>query len=416
MTLNEILLTVNELSHQDKLRLIHFLLLAVAKEEGCNLETSDTENTVGNKSMIFHAYTVINSDGVGYWIKDNARAEIVSCFTYFCTFGYATTGGGIIRALNGNNSYGKYGAYSQGFDATETPLTGNIYGDLINVTAGTVSGGFSNGDTITGNTSGATAIIVNSQINGDKLYVKRLTPNTFLGSEVITSNAGGLATLTSTGNALGQQGFILVANSFVSAPLPGSSIQISGDNVSYIIQSTSGTYLDANSAITIVLTQEKPTRSPEGTGLTIRRKYSQARLTGHDFLNIGTGNVYTTNYPGVPIVPTAQGNEVVEEFPGRVFYVSTDQDGNFRVGDYFRVDQATGTATLNASAFNLAGLTSLRLGSIGAQLGETINEFSSDTTLGGSSNQAVPTEFAVKSYVDNKFNSLSVALSVALSL
>lgn len=46
MTLNEILPTVNKLSHQDKLRLIHFLLLAVAKEEGCNLETSDTENTL----------------------------------------------------------------------------------------------------------------------------------------------------------------------------------------------------------------------------------------------------------------------------------------------------------------------------------------------------------------------------------
>jgi hypothetical protein len=38
MPLSELLPTVNLLSHQDKLRLIHFLLLAVAKEEGCNLE------------------------------------------------------------------------------------------------------------------------------------------------------------------------------------------------------------------------------------------------------------------------------------------------------------------------------------------------------------------------------------------
>lgn len=49
MTLSEILSTVNELSHQDKLRLIHFLLLAVAKEEGCSLETSDAENIVLNQ-------------------------------------------------------------------------------------------------------------------------------------------------------------------------------------------------------------------------------------------------------------------------------------------------------------------------------------------------------------------------------
>jgi hypothetical protein len=38
MPLSELLPTVDLLSHQDKLRLIHFLLLAVAKEEGCSLE------------------------------------------------------------------------------------------------------------------------------------------------------------------------------------------------------------------------------------------------------------------------------------------------------------------------------------------------------------------------------------------
>ncbi|MGI0493012.1 hypothetical protein ACN4EG_14615 [Alkalinema pantanalense CENA528] len=50
MSLSELLPTVDQLSHQDKLRLIHFLLLAVAKEEGCNLEptkvVSNLENTL----------------------------------------------------------------------------------------------------------------------------------------------------------------------------------------------------------------------------------------------------------------------------------------------------------------------------------------------------------------------------------
>jgi hypothetical protein len=113
--------------------------------------------------------------------------------------------------------------------------------------------------------------------------------------------------------------------------------------------------------------------------------------------------------------PTLQVNEIVENLPGRVFYVSTDQDGNFRVGDFFKVDQATGRATLNANAFDLSGLTSLRLGSIGAQIGEQINEFSADGTLSGNSNLAVPTEQAVKTYVDQSINSLSVAFSIALA-
>jgi len=49
MSLSELLPTVNQLSRQDKLRLIHFLLLAVAKEEGCSLEPTrepDPENVL----------------------------------------------------------------------------------------------------------------------------------------------------------------------------------------------------------------------------------------------------------------------------------------------------------------------------------------------------------------------------------
>jgi len=183
-------------------------------------------------------------------------------------------------------------------------------------------------------------------------------------------------------------------------PEPGGSVSLSDDSISYVIQSVSGTYVDNTSRMVIVLSQEKPTPSAPGAVITIRYKYSQVRLTGHDFLQIGTGGITTTNHPGDPTQPPAQGNEINETFPGRVYYVSTDQNGNFRVGEFFKIDQATGTATLNANAFNLAGLTSLRLGSIGAQLGESINEFSSDATLGGNSNIAVPTEFAVKRYVD----------------
>jgi hypothetical protein len=41
MSLSELLPIVDRLSHQDKLRLIHVLLLAVAEEEGCSLEPNE---------------------------------------------------------------------------------------------------------------------------------------------------------------------------------------------------------------------------------------------------------------------------------------------------------------------------------------------------------------------------------------
>jgi hypothetical protein len=130
-------------------------------------------------------------------------------------------------------------------------------------------------------------------------------------------------------------------------------------------------------------------------------------MTGHDFLDIGTGGFASTNYPVIIASDYTQApdqnKETLSETGGRVFYVTTDQDGNFRVGDYFKVEQATGRSTINAQEFNLSGLNELQLGSITAgRQGATVNEFSTDGTFTDNSDTSVPTERAVKTYVDNE--------------
>jgi hypothetical protein len=360
----------------------------------------------GAKTMIFHGYTIINDNGIGYWVKDNGKAEIVSCFTYYCYFGYTASGGGFIRALNGNNSYGTWGATARGYDTTESAATGAINGQQINFVYG--GGTINVGDTVTGS-AGGTATVTNVQYTANKVYVVNASGSFTLG-DTLTFTGGGTGTV-SAGALENQKGFVLICDGFSATPVPGQSISIAGDAISYVIQSVSGTYVNSASNMVLVLAQEKTTGSANNAVITLRSKYSQIRLTGHDFLSIGTGGTTTTNYPGIPTQPAAQGNEVDEAYPGRVYYVSTDQDGNFRVGEYFRIDQATGTATLNANAFNLAGLSSLRLGSIGAQLGETINEFSSDPTMSGNSNAAIPTEYAVRTYVINTINTKSAFIN-----
>jgi hypothetical protein len=269
---------------------------------------------------------------------------------------------------------------------------------MLEYTAISLTGGsFNVGDTITGAGSEAEAIITNVQASAQRIYYKITSGGPFTAGESISNGLGVSATIAA-GGVTGQKGFILVATGFNTEPRPGGSIEFTtGDTGTYVIQSVSG-WTNNSSVVTLVLAGEKSTASVDGTAVKIRYDYSNIRLTGHDFLSIGTGGVATTNYPGIPVQNSSQGNEVVELFPARVYYVSTDQDGNFRVGEYFKVDQATGRATLNASAFDLSGLTSLKLGSIGAQLGEQINEFSADATLSGNSNLAVPTEQAVKTY------------------
>ena len=64
----------------------------------------------------------------------------------------------------------------------------------------------------------------------------------------------------------------------------------------------------------------------------MRSKFSKIRLTGHDFLLIGTGNTTSTNYPNVNENNASQGNETNIRNTGKIILVSNDQGGNFRVG------------------------------------------------------------------------------------
>lgn len=152
---------------------------------------------------------------------------------------------------------------------------------------------------------------------------------------------------------------------------------------------------------------------PDGTSVTTRLRYSQVRMTGHDFLDIGTGNFVESNYPGEPTQPPIQANETVESNGGRVFFTSTDQDGNFRVGDLFSVEQSTGIATLNADAFNIAGLQELTLGEVTLGGGSaTVTEFSTDPFFSADSDTVVPTQRAIKAYISAQIGGGGAALNV----
>jgi hypothetical protein len=143
------------------------------------------------------------------------------------------------------------------------------------------------------------------------------------------------------------------------------------------------------------------------TSIAIRTKFAQCRITGHDFLDIGTGNFEETNYPELysGFYDPQPFNEIVEENRGRVFYTSTDQSGNFRAGELFAVEQATGTVTISSDFFDLSGLTELRLGGIRiGGTGAVVREFSTDPLFIADSNNIVPTQRAIAAYLANRLS------------
>lgn len=239
-----------------------------------------------------------------------------------------------------------------------------------------------------------------------------------LGAPTFVNSGSGYNTASTTiafnGNGFAdefQTGLRLIAKNVTRLPRPGDNLQFD--------DSTSSTYRVANSRILKGTTtpnleveiQLSPSvsqqLSPEhDTTFTIRSRFSQVRLTNHDYLNIGFGNELQSNYPKLPINTGLEPQDEVQETnSGRVFYSSTDQDGNFRVGDLFAVEQATGIVTLNASDFGLDGLTELTLG--GVALGGSpviVTEFSTDGTFVANSNNIVPTQRAIRTYLASRLS------------
>jgi len=213
-----------------------------------------------------------------------------------------------------------------------------------------------------------------------------------------------------------QSGRDLTVNNLTGVPEPGSNVVLASLPGQYF-KLVSVTNLLGSGPYSAIL-QLSPdigiSKVPaQATSINIRRRYSQVRLTGHDFLDIGTGNFEDSNYPNVPKNATDSDSEISEFAGGRIFYTSTDQDGNFRVGRLFNVEQSTGIATLNADAFNVSGLQQLQLGSVAlGAAGAIVTEFSTDGTFTANSDNIVPTQRAIRTYINSQIGGGAGELNV----
>jgi len=382
-------------------------------------------HTSSYKSMLGNDFTQINSDGMGIHILGKGRVEAVSVFVYYCEKAIYAESGGFIRGLNCSHAYGEQACVAEGTDEDEVPVNLQTRGLMLKYNAAGFVGGATVADienmittqgqgtaVIQGATSGATAKIFRFNTSLTYLHIENISGN-FVNGEVCTIEKEDSSTFQvsldgSFGSPAqqGQRGPLLAVKSGTTTLNAtgiiklASNVKFAGDTKYYRVGLVSEEDTTNGTAV-VRLTEDIGTSKAKIDSIVteVSSNFSNIRLTGHDFLNIGTGDFITTNYPGIPTQNPDQDDEIIETDGGRIYWVSTDQQGDFRVGDLFKIEQATGTATLNADAFNLSGLSELKLGSIGAELGAAINEFSTDETLAGNSNNAVPTENAVLGYM-----------------
>ena len=332
-----------------------------------------------------------------------------------------------------NDGYGAltFGYTSVSYNGVFVTLAGQSTGSTINAGCiakgrATVNSGVINyineWEPGSGYISGGTPILPTTTFSDPNVttlaVVNPRTSNGVLGSPTFYNRGTGYTTASTqtviTGNGFAdtyQTGLLLVLNNLTRLPSPGDNLTISGVSQIYKVTSAYSVFntvvplLEANVFVSPSISVANSTAN--GTQVSIRSKYSQARLTNHDFLNIGYGDQDTSNYPGYPDAGYAStpSNQTVETNYGRVFYTSTDQDGNFKVGSLFGVQQATGIVTLSASQFGLSGLNSLSLGGISVGGSSVVvTQFSTDTTFTANSDATLPTQRAIKAYLTGRLS------------
>ena len=242
-------------------------------------------------------------------------------------------------------------------------------------------------------------------------FVNRGTGFTSSTAEIDAQNSNGNADFPQAGSFIAVRRLLerpVIGSNIEFASLPGEFYKLV--NVVSFLGTNDGSYTGFLQVSPNIAVEDN---LPEGDAVELRIRFSQVRLTGHDFLDIGTGGFTDTNYPGTPLNQPNQIKETSDFNGGRVFYTATDQDGNFRVGDLFTIEQSTGVATLNADAFNIAGLQELSLGEV--TLGgnsASITEFSTDPFFTANSDTVVPTQRAIKAYIESQIGGGGATLNV----
>jgi hypothetical protein len=342
------------------------------------------------KSMVCDSFTQYNEAGIGVSLSNNAYAQLVSIFTICSDIGIAATSGGQCDLTNSNSSFGRLGLMADGFgdiefdgvtststiggsdriiststqdqlnnnrtpfdgqgayfhlnmnDYADSPSTSSITKPLELVRGIRVVNGGNDGDY----TAAAPPIV--SLVDSSGIPATPQGPESILPE--FSPNVSAAGTITSVDVINSGRNFLPGQDLVVSISGEGNAqLEVDMDPILFTVSEATETSAVVGLS-TVVFNEFIP--YPIASGVVVEFvRLSRIITSSHSFEYIGAGTDINTANPFQAGAPIPE-NEVVAINGGQVPFTSTDQKGNFRIGDGLTIDQTT--STIRGRDFNRA--------------------------------------------------------------
>ena len=387
------------------------------------------------ESMVVDAFTQIVFGSIGFHLKNDAYAQLVSVFQVFESVGVLAESGGYASITNSATNFGFEGLKAVGFSSNVLPIfaSGQVSSvqnitktdintapsSIISSTFSSESGGtstratievsivdigkFERGQTITISNHASTP-----DINGTGKVIDTVDfqNNKISIIEQVAYDAANFVDGGGTGEIEIASGSVFTkvnVTGYQAPPIPNYVIKIPGLGLDPTgNEQVVGEVLSYDEGNFTEFTTNFPLSDTEVASIANNTQIqlfapSTVNSSSHTFEYVGTGINYTAFPQNGGITDPAKQN--VEVNSGKTYVSATDQSGNFSVGPFFNVNLRSGKVTFNGSVA-LGVLDSLQLkGSPGVP----IFEFSPDNELGGAvgrSDTVLPTQKAVRDYIN----------------
>jgi hypothetical protein len=374
------------------------------KINGDHATASDPDSGKDLKSMVCDSFTQYNEAGIGVSLTNNAYAQLVSIFTINCDIAIYADTGAQCDLTNSNSSFGNFGLVAVGLGKTQytgfasnTDPAGNIIIETQGETDTIVAYGVTDADNDDQRPFDGQALYFKINNVGRLNYPtvpafgRIEEPLRELGSIQIIPGAdtSGFSALNppivnifdedAVGNPgrgpLGPQGIVAEATATVNETGNITEINVIASGRNYLPTQNIIVDIEGNTGIATAIMEpifytvasatentgyQAPGQSDPGPGITTitfnefipysvfpddpftLQRISRILTSSHSFEYVGTGTDINRSTPLVGGVPIKE-NEIVPSKGAQIPFTSTDQKGNFDIGEGFQIDQTTST-------------------------------------------------------------------------